>query len=108
MPCPVEYHISVRPSFSASIALLSLFAASLFLTPRIQAQINGTPSSVTSPGFGGRAVNGPPASVTSLGPRGYSSNSRVSFSTPTANSGENHHHHHHYVQYAPPVLYAVP
>ena len=112
MPCPVEYHISVRPSFSASIALLILFAASLFLTPRVQAQINGTPSSVTSPGFGGRAVNGPPASVTSLGPRGYSSNSRVSFSTTVPNLHHNgdgrHHHRRNFGEFTPPLYYAVP
>lgn len=113
MPCPVEYHISVRPSFSASIALLSLFAAFLFLTPRVQAQINGTPSSVTSPGFGGRAVNGPPASVTSLGPRGYSSNSRVSFSTTVPNihhNGDGQHHHRRsgYGEYYGPLYYGYP
>jgi hypothetical protein len=38
------------------------------------AQINGIPTSVTSPGFGGRQVNGVPPSVTSLGPRGYTPN----------------------------------
>ena len=116
MLCPVEYHISVRPSSSASIALLSLFAVSLFLAPRAQAQINGTPSSVTSPGFGGRAVNGPPASVTSLGPRGYSSNSRISFSTTVPNLHHNGDGRHHprrdgaffpYAYYAVPVPYAV-
>src|SRR5579872_2641418 len=98
MACGEEYHSSMR-----HLALfLSLFALSLFLAPTSHAQINGAPSSVTSPGFGGRAVNGPPASVTSLGPRGYAPNPNVYFSTPAANSGENHHHHHHYVQYAPP------
>ena len=112
----VEYYDSVRTSFAASIAVLSLFAASLFLAPRAQAQINGTPSSVTSPGFGGRAVNGPPSSVTSLGPRGYSSNSRVSFSTTVPNlhhNGDGRHHHRRdgaffpYAYYAVPVPYAV-
>src|SRR5579864_1170105 len=109
----MEYHIYMRPIVPASVARLSVVAITLFffLPPFVssaRAQINGVPASVTSPGFGGRAVNGPPASVTSLGPSGYAPNSRVTFSTPTANSGENHHHHHHYVQYAPPVLYAVP
>ena len=111
MLCPVEYHNSVRPSFAASIAVLSLFAAPLFLSPRAQAQINGTPSSVTSPGFGGRAVNGPPASVTSLGPRGFSSNSRVSFSTTVPNlhhNGDGRHHHRRDGAFFPFAYYAVP
>jgi len=113
MPCPVEYHISVRPSSSASIALLSLFAATLFLVPSVRAQINGTPSSVTSPGFGGRAVNGPPASVTSLGPRGYSSNSRVTFSTTVPNvhhngGGQHHHRRSGYGEYYGPLYYGYP
>jgi hypothetical protein len=33
----------------------------------LQAQINGVPPSVTSMGFGGRAINGVPPSVTSIG-----------------------------------------
>jgi hypothetical protein len=45
--------------------------AALTLAPAAEAQINGMPASVTSPGFGGRQVNGVPSSVTSLGPRGY-------------------------------------
>jgi len=108
MTSRLEYHVFVRRSISASVALFSLLVLPVILASTSPAQINGAPSSVTSPGFGGRAVNGPPASVTSLGPRGYAPNSRVTFSTPAANSGENHHHHHRYVQYAPPVVYAVP
>jgi hypothetical protein len=55
-----------------------------------RAQVNAPPSSVTSPGFGGRAVNGPPASVTSLGPHGYAPNAVVG----APSDGEHHHHHH--------------
>lgn len=108
MASGLEYHVVVRRLIAASVALFSLLVLPVILVSTSLAQINGAPSSVTSPGFGGRAVNGSPASVTSLGPRGYAPNFRVTFSTPAANSGENHHHHHHYVQYAPPVLYAVP
>jgi len=113
MSCSVEYHDAVRRSFPASIAVLALLAACLFLTPPAHAQINGAPSSVTSPGFGGRAVNGPPASVTSLGPRGYSSNSRESFSTtvPGVHHGNGQHHHYrngYGEYYVPPLYYGYP
>lgn len=113
MSCSVEYHDGVRHSFSASVAVLSLLAALVFLAPAAHAQINGTPSSVTSPGFGGRAVNGPPASVTSLGPRGYSSNSRQSFSTtvPNLQRGDGHRHHRrtgYGEYYVPPLYYGYP
>lgn len=113
MPCPLEYHDAVRHSSSVSIAVLSLLAGLVFLTPAAHAQINGTPSSVTSPGFGGRAVNGPPASVTSLGPRGYSSRSRESFSTTVPNlhhNGAGHHRHYNggYGEYYMPYYYGYP
>ncbi len=104
------YHISVRHSIPASVALFSLLVLPVFLVRTSDAQINGAPASVTSPGFGGRAINGAPASVTSLGPNGYAPQSRVTFSTsrsfnPVPGDG---HHHHHYAEYAPPVVYAVP
>ncbi len=101
----LEYHVCVRHSMPVSVAFLSL---PVFLFSFAHAQINGVPSSVTSPGFGGRAINGPPSSVTSLGPRGYSSHSRVSFSTPNLPRNGNLHHHHHFVAYAPPVAFAIP
>jgi hypothetical protein len=103
-----EYHISVRHSISATVAFLSLLALPAFFVSAGHAQINGTPASVTSPGFGGRPVNGTPASVTSLGPRGFAPNSRVTFSGPRSSRDGEVHHRHHYVQYAPPVVYAVP
>jgi len=111
MACGEEYHSSMR-----HLALfLSLFALSMFLVPRSNAQINGAPSSVTSPGFGGRAVNGPPASVTSLGPRGYAPNPSVRFSTSAPGRIHNgngnrdgHNRRHHYGEFTPPLMYAVP
>jgi len=109
MTVPLEYHIGMRHSIPLSVALLSLLALPLVLVSNLQAQINGTPSSVTSPGFGGRPVNGPPPSVTSVGPRGFAPNQRTTFSTSNVGPrGDGHHRHHHYVQYAPPVVYAVP
>ncbi|HET6179633.1 MAG TPA: hypothetical protein VFE61_22105 [Candidatus Sulfotelmatobacter sp.] len=105
----LEYHIYVRHSIPASVALFSLLLLPVGFVSTTHAQINGAPASVTSPGFGGRAVNGPPASVTSLGPRGYAPNSRATFSTSVPRHGGNgSHRHHHYVQYAPPAVYAVP
>jgi len=109
MSSQLEYHVYVRHSIPASVALFSLLALPLVLVANSRAQVNGAPSSVTSPGFGGRAVNGTPPSVTSLGRNGYASNSRVTFSTSSATPPvDGHHHHHHYVQYTPPVVYAVP
>jgi hypothetical protein len=106
---PMEYHMSVRRSIPLSVALFSLLALPVVLVPNSHAQINGVPSSVTSPGFGGRPVNGTPPSVSSVGPRGFTPNSHVTFSTGNGMPpGDGHHHHHHFVQYAPSVVYPVP
>lgn len=107
----LEYHISVRSWFSPAAPLLNLFGILLFSASITHAQINAPPSSVTSPGFGGRSVNGPPASVTSLGPRGYAPNASVPYRPHTNGNGGNHHRHRDgtygpYV-YAYPVPYAV-
>ncbi len=110
MTSKLEYHVLVRRSISAPVAQFSLFALPLFLTAMFAvpsaAQINAPPTSVTSPGFGGRAVNGPPASVTSVGPRGYTPGPRISFST--SGPHEDHHHRRNYVESPPSVVYAVP
>ena len=108
MTSSLEYHISVRHSIPASLALLSLLTLPLFLVSTSHAQINGAPSSVTSPGFGGRAVNGTPPSVTSLGPRGFAPNHGVTLSTNVPRNGDGHHHRHHLEFTRPPVIYAVP
>lgn len=105
----LEYHISVRHSIPASVALLILLALPPVLVSTSHAQINGTPASVTSPGFGGRATNGPPASVTSVGPRGFAPNAPVAFSpTHAAHTGDLHRHRRNSAGYFPPVAYAVP
>lgn len=102
-----EYHSVVRHSISASVALFSLIALIFFAVPNTHAQINGVPSSVTSPGFGGRAVNGAPPSVTSVGPRGFVPNPSISSSTRNGfHNGDGRHHHHHFVPYTPPFVYA--
>lgn len=67
----LEYHSFVRRSIAATVAMFGLLLPPAFLVSASHAQINGVPASVTSPGFGGRAINGTPASVTSLGPRGF-------------------------------------
>ncbi len=107
MSSPLEYHISVRHSIPTSIALLSLLALLVFLGPASHAQINGTPSSVTSPGFGGRPVNGPPASVTSLGPRGYAPSGPY-YPSNVPHNGDGQHHHRHTDHTQPPLVYAYP
>lgn len=109
MTSQLEYHVLVRHTIPASVALFALLALSVIFVAGATAQINGAPSSVTSPGFGGRPVNAPKASVTSLGPNGYAPNTRVTFSAPFENRREGHHHnHHHYVEYSRPIIYAVP
>ncbi len=110
MPVFSEYHGSMWHRIPVSILFFGLISVpGLFLTNG-SAQINGAPSSVTSPGFGGRPVNGAPASVTSLGPRGYAPNSQVRFSTsvPTLPNGNGQHRHHHQENFGPPLLYAYP
>jgi hypothetical protein len=114
MDSQLEYDVSVHRLLPATVAVFALFALPAFLTSSAQAQVNGTPASVTSPGFGGRAINGPPASVTSpgfggnvingprasvssVGPRGYA-----------PGDGYVHHRHHNFVPYTPPVAYFVP
>jgi len=105
MPTPLEYHINVRRMFSPAAALLSFFATLLFVSPRSVAQINAPPSSVTSPGFGGRPVNGPPPSVTSVGPRGYIPKTTVPLRTPADNG---RHHHRRDNNLTGPYWYAYP
>jgi hypothetical protein len=71
MTCQLEYHGSVRRRIKPTVAVFGLLLLPAFLVSTSPAQINGVPASVTSPGFGGRAINGVPASVTSLGPNGF-------------------------------------
>jgi len=108
-----EYHISMQSRIPRPALLLALLAAPAFLLATAQAQINGAPASVTSPGFGGRSVNGTASSVTSLGPRGTAPGPQVTFSTvPNAphrnHNGEANHHHRNQGQFYGPILYAYP
>ncbi len=102
-----EYHISVRSSFSLSVAVVGAFAVALIVSLPAFAQINGAPTSVTSPGFGGRSINGPRSSVTSLGPQGFTPRPPL-----TAAGNRFHHygrrHHRQDSDFAGPVWYAVP
>ena len=54
MSFPMGYHVSVRHSIPASVALFGLLVGPTVLVSNSHAQINGTPASVTSPGFGGQ------------------------------------------------------
>lgn len=110
MPASLEYHIFVRHSILAPVALFGLFVMPLCLVTSSKAQINGVPASVTSPGFGGHSVNAPRASVTSLGPNGYAPNSRVTFSASTDKRHGDHPHRRHYANgYAAyPYVIGVP
>src|SRR5260370_14429810 len=71
MTCSLEYHTSVRRWMLASVAVLALALLPALFVSHAHAQINGVPSSVTSPNFGCHTINGTPASVSSLGPLGF-------------------------------------
>src|SRR5947209_3292089 len=109
---PAEYDLPMRIRIPRPALFLALLVAPALLVATSHAQIHGAPASVTSPGFGGRAVNGPPPSVTSLGPLGYSPHPQVTFSTvpnlPHGNRSGDGHHHRNQGQYYGPVLYAYP
>lgn len=109
----VEYHgfvIRLAPRSIPAMAVLGSLLL-LALASSSLAQVNGVPPSVTSPGFGGRAINGTPPSVTSLGRNGFSQpNSGVTFSTGPFRDvhGEHHRHRSTYRPYYYPYVYAVP
>ena len=90
MAFSMGYHISVKHSIPASLALFGLLVVPAIFVSTGHAQINGAPASVTSPGFGGRAINGPPASATSLGPQGYAPSSREFFPSREFQNGQFH------------------
>ena len=101
-----EYHKIVRHLISSSVAVLGLLMLIVVFVSSGHAQINGTPASVTSPGFGGRPVNGPPASVTSLGPQGYAPTHHGTFVNQNVpHNGDGHRHHHHSGEFPPPGAY---
>jgi hypothetical protein len=104
MSSALEYHINVRRLFPLAVAALTFSGALVFLPPSSVAQINAPPSSVTSPGFGGRSVNGTASSVTSVGPRGYVPKTAV----PHAPINDGHRHSRRDGNYAGPYWYAVP
>ncbi len=102
----LEYHRAVKTLNRATVAGLGwvvcgfVFSAWLQM-PAARAQINAAPPSVTSMGFGGRAVNGTPPSVTSLGRHGYTSN-------PAFPNSRSYHRHGRGRYYPWGGVYAVP
>jgi len=91
------YYLVGRPNW-----ILLPLVAWLTLAVSAAAQINAAPPSVTSIGFGGRAISPSFPSVTSLGPRGFTPgfnpafpNSRPLFGLhPPPPLFDGHHHHH--------------
>jgi hypothetical protein len=125
MVSKVGYDSHVKGLNSATVAALALVLGGLvFLTPAANAQINGTPASVTSTNFGGHlnSTPGVPASVTSLGPNGLQPRNPVFNqpaccnlfpANPNPSRGQRHHHRSGqffpgggavYVPYAYPVV----
>ena len=112
MTSRLEYHRTMRRWIPALAALFGLFAIFAVIVPASYAQVNGAPASVTSPGFGGRAVNGTPASVTSLGRNGYapSPDARFIGNVPVIvppHDGK-HHPSHTYPSYGDVYVYPYP
>ncbi len=91
-------HKACHPERSRGMCFFAaLLVALLFFAYSASAQINGTPASVTSPGFGGQRgrISGVPPSVTSLGPEGFGRNSnfRVEPNSPRHGRGPAFPHH---------------
>jgi hypothetical protein len=116
-----EYRIDMKSGLSAAVLFACMLLIAVLCVAPSHAQVNGTPSSVTSLGVGGRPVNGPPASVTSVGPAGYAPRFRTG--TPGTvpfqhgrgdnrsgdnRSGDGQHRHHHDDNSGGAVFYAVP
>ena len=114
MPLQREYDGVVNRLKRATVAGFGLVLVGLLSTSAALAQIHAAPPSVTSMGFGGRAINGPRPSVTSLGPRGYTPgfnpafpNSRPFFGTSSGFGGHRPHHHPRFPQ-GSVVYYGLP
>jgi hypothetical protein len=90
MPLQREYDVIVNRVNRATVAGLGLALVGLLSASSAWAQVHAAPPSVTSMGFGGRAINGSRPSVTSLGPRGY---------TPRSSSGSGSHGPYHRPRY---------
>jgi hypothetical protein len=115
-----EYHDVVKRLIPASVAGFALAAGILLAGSTAQAQVNGTPPSVTSIGFGGHfdKPQGVPPSVTSLGPQGYTPHHQVfpqafccykgSVAPANAPIQFNHHPHRDAVSPVGGAVYAVP
>jgi len=115
MAATQEYDDAVKYLGGVSAGLV----LGILLVSTAAAQINAAPPSVTSLGFGGRAINGtPPPSVTSLGPFGYTPgfnpafpNTRPVFGVNPFQplNGRHHHHQNGFVPWGWGVgYYAVP
>lgn len=107
-----EYHIDMKTGLVPAI-LVGLLVIPILFVMGSHAQVNGAPTSVTSPGFGGRPVNGTPASVSSVGPQGYAPPFRTG--TPGTvpfqhhpKNGQHGHHNEGNNTFVGPMYYAVP
>jgi len=105
MTLALEYHVSVRHSIPASLALFSLFALPVISVSTSHAQSNTVAASATSPKSSAHSTNSAPASPATFGASSHPHNPPVT-SKPTApTSGDGQHHH--YVRYTPPAVYVV-
>ncbi|HXZ40003.1 MAG TPA: hypothetical protein VEG68_04635 [Terriglobales bacterium] len=102
MSAKLEYDAPVKRLIRAMVLAFATLVVGILIIPSAVAQINAAPPSVTSLGFGGRAINGTPPSVTSLGPLGYTPgfnpafpNSRPLLGVISTQPLDGHHHYHH-------------
>jgi len=92
-----EYHFGMGRLNPALVAGFAALAILLSGNLPAAAQINGTPPSVTSIGFGGHfdRFPGVPPSVTSVGPKGYNDSNHLFVGTfPPSTPGKFQHHPH--------------
>jgi hypothetical protein len=96
MVAGLGYDSHVRRLNRATLAVFVFAVSVLTFVPELTAQINGTPASVTSLGFGGHMNPAPgvPPSVTSLGPKGFNNHPAPNRFTmnPVPPQGRRHRH----------------
>jgi hypothetical protein len=102
MTLALEYHVSVRHSIPASLALFSLLALPVISVSTSHAQSN---AAATSSKSSAHFTSSAPTSAANFGASGRPRNPPIT-SKPTApTTGDRHHHH--YVKYTPSAVYVV-
>jgi hypothetical protein len=104
MPLPLEYHISVRHSIPASLALFSLLALPVIPVSTSHAQSNAAAASASASKSSAHSTSAPTSAAT-FGANGHPHNPPVGPRPTAPPPGDGQHHH--YVGYTPPAVYLV-